>query len=185
MRRDTRSCYRSAVPLLAAAMLFACGGDEDTPAPTVELLSSKPEYVSGGDALIAVQGAGTLSATLNGTDISVAFKTDPNDATRRIGLVSGLANGANTFVASVGGVGTSLSLTNYPITGPMLSGPLLVPYICQTDAFTLPDGTKPRAAPKVARSPPIACPACSTASSSPVPSRTRCRSHSRALTAIS
>jgi hypothetical protein len=142
MKRDARRGFTSAVPLLAGAMLFACGGDDDTPAPTIELLSSKAEYVSGGDALIAVQGAGTLAAALNGTDVSAAFKTDPNDATRRIGLVTGLANGANTFVASTGGAGASLSLTNYPVTGPMLSGPLLVPYICQTDVFTLPDGTK-------------------------------------------
>src|SRR5262249_55759049 len=29
----------------------------------------------------------------------------------------------------------------YPLTGPVFSGPWLQPFICQTDAFKLPDGT--------------------------------------------
>ena len=35
-----------------------------------------------------------------------------------------------------------LTLTNYPITGPIRSGPHETPFICQTQNFTLPDGSK-------------------------------------------
>jgi hypothetical protein len=34
-----------------------------------------------------------------------------------------------------------LELFNYPITGPIISGPHEVPFICQTQDFTLPDRT--------------------------------------------
>ena len=35
----------------------------------------------------------------------------------------------------------SLELTNYPITGPIISGPHQTPFVCQTDTFKLPDGS--------------------------------------------
>jgi hypothetical protein len=126
-------------------VLIGCGGggdDQPAAAPTVDVLSSKPEYVTGGDVLISVKGTGTLTAKLNGVDVSSAFMADPADPERRVGLVSGLAVGTNALVTSVGGDSTQVTLTNYPITGPVLSGPHLSPYICQTETFTLPDGTK-------------------------------------------
>ena len=60
----------------AAAMLSACGPDV-IPAPDMEVLSSKPEFISGGDALVSVKvkNAGAqVRAALNGTDVSSAFK---------------------------------------------------------------------------------------------------------------
>jgi hypothetical protein len=131
----------------SSLLLLACGGsDDEIPAPSVEVLSSKAEYVSGGDVLVAIKkqqaGAGTLSAKLNGVDVAAAFKPDPADSSRLLGVVSGLVDGANTLSADFGGAATKVTLTNYPITGPMLSGPHLKPYICQTEAFTLPDGSK-------------------------------------------
>ena len=111
------------------------------------MLSAKPNQVTGGNALIAIRPAeagGTLRARFNGVDVSNVFQTDPTDTTRVIGLVTGLANGANTFVADYGGDDESITLTNYPITGPVISGPHQTPFICQTEAFTLPDGSQPR-----------------------------------------
>ena len=101
--------------VLAAAALAAislgmagCGGndDDDDDEPTVEVLSAKPHQVTGGNALIAIRPAepgGTLRARLNGVDVSAAFQPDPTDTGRVVGLVSGLTNGANTFVADYGG----------------------------------------------------------------------------------
>ncbi|MEY2890312.1 MAG: hypothetical protein RJA98_220 [Pseudomonadota bacterium] len=144
-------------PLGAAAaaalgiLLVGCGGsgDASVPAgPTVTVLSSRPELVSGNDALVSISmpastaSATTWAATLDGVDVSAAFAVDPADALRRIGVVSGLKLGANTLVARVGDRVTQLTLTSYPLTGPMLSGPHLTPYICQTQNFNLPDGTK-------------------------------------------
>ena len=34
-----------------------------------------------------------------------------------------------------------LEVTNYPITGPIISGPHQQPFVCQTDTFKLPDGS--------------------------------------------
>ena len=45
------------------------------------------------------------------------------------------------MVAKRGTHAASLTLTNYPVTGPIVSGPHQTPFICQTDTFVLPDGT--------------------------------------------
>ena len=133
-----------------ASLVAGCSGDGDPAplAPTIELLSSKAEHVTDGDALVAITFANSANATamraisLNGTDLTAQFKADPENSAKFIGLVSGLKTGANTLDANHGGSTASLTLTNYPRTGPMLSGPHLSPFICQTQDFTLPDGTK-------------------------------------------
>ena len=97
---------RLAGVLLAALLLVgaaACGGGDDTPAaaaPALQTLSSKPEYVSGGDVLIEAmlpQQSVPLTVTLNGADISGSFKADPAKPGRMVGLVTGLSAGANTL----------------------------------------------------------------------------------------
>ncbi|MDB5885423.1 MAG: hypothetical protein JWR74_1594 [Polaromonas sp.] len=131
--------------------LSACGGDSPSApvaAPSLQVLSSKPELVSGGSTLVSLRTAAALTAadpvvvTLNGADVSALFKPDPANSGTRIALLTGLKDGANVLSASVGGPATQISLTNYPRTGPMISGPHQSPYICQTQSFTLPDGTK-------------------------------------------
>jgi hypothetical protein len=60
-----------------------------------------------------------------------------------VGLVDGLHDGANTVAARWGrSAHGSLIATNYPITGPVFSGPRLQPFVCQTEVFTLPDASK-------------------------------------------
>ncbi len=137
----------------ASSLLSGCFGGPDMlplPAPTVQILSSKAEYVSGSTALIDVSAApaattstlaGTLSVKLNGVDVSAAFKADPANAGHMVGLVPGLITGANTVVASHGGTTASLALTAYPITGPIVSGPHQTPFVCQTANFVMPDGS--------------------------------------------
>src|SRR6185436_1137306 len=57
------------------------------------------------------------------------------------GLVAELAKGRNVIdAAAVRGLHASLEVTNYPITGPVISGPWLQPFVCQTNTFKLPDG---------------------------------------------
>lgn len=131
--------------IAVAALLAACGdGGDDAPAPKLELLSSKPDMVSGGDALVAVtnlETAAALTVRVNGTDVTSAFKADPTNPQRMLGLVTGLKVGSNELVAHGGGASATLALTNYPITGPILSGPHETPYVCTTQEFTLPDGS--------------------------------------------
>ena len=119
--------------------------------PALQVLSSRADQVTGGDTLVAIalpaattttSTSAALTVTLNGVDVASAFKADPTTSGRLLGLVSGLKDGANALVASYNGAAATLALTNYPRTGPMISGPLLTPFICQTQDFTLPDGAK-------------------------------------------
>ena len=124
--------------------LAACG--RSAPAPNVALLSSSPNLVSGGDALVSVAvptgwAATDLVVTVNGASVAGRFQPDPQNPSQLIGLVTGLHDGDNTVTASFGGEVTQLALKNYPRSGPMLSGPHITPYICQTDQYVLPDGT--------------------------------------------
>ena len=123
------------------------------PAPLVVsvLSSTSPAWVSGGDAAMAVKAdipvGSQLSVKLNGVDVSSSFKADPAGG-QMLGVVSGLVNGKNTLTAQVldaSGVAQkngSLDLTNYPRTGPMFSGPQETPFVCETEAFVLADGSK-------------------------------------------
>ncbi len=106
----------------------------------IKTLSSRPDLVSGGDALVEVKApAGTalnhVTLTLNGKDVSAQLKLDPATNSWR-GVVSGLRLGGNSLQASSKVAGKTaqagLTVTNYPLTGPLLSGPHLTPYECRT-----------------------------------------------------
>lgn len=152
-----RTRLASIAPLAAMALLAGalsgCGGNDgdDDPdlAPTIQLLSSKPEYVTGGNALIDIAlpreinlDTRPLKVTVNGNEITSQFRPVLDDPRHLQAVVSGLAEGANTMVASMGRASASLVMTNYPITGPVISGPWQSPYICQTESFVLPDGSR-------------------------------------------
>jgi hypothetical protein len=135
--------------LLALAVLQACGdgsGGLTAAPPEIRVLSSRPEYVSAGNALVAVplpEGAdmAKFTLTLNGADVASQLTWDDLDK-RFVGVLRGLQDGANVLTASFGASKALQVLTNYPATGPIISGPHQSPYACQTEAFTLPDGTK-------------------------------------------
>ena len=148
--------------LCAVAVLSACGGGgggepvpvtppvvvvTPTSAPAVAVKSSLPYRVSGGSALVEIvmptdiKSGETLAVTVNGTDVSAVFK-DGTTAGTKIGLVTGLKDGDNALSAKVGSSAASaLTLTNYPIAGPISSGPQVTPFICQTSTLALPDIT--------------------------------------------
>jgi len=113
----------------------------DSNAFDIRTLSSRPETVSGGDVLLEVTvprrvALNRVRLTLNGTDVTSMFSTDP--ATRRMrGLLRGLMLGTNHFAAHSRGVGhgtasSRLKLINHRITGPVFSGPQLAPFECRT-----------------------------------------------------
>lgn len=104
----------------------------------LSVLSSRPDLVSGGDALVEVALPAEVSATAvqllrNGEDVSAMLKPAA-DGRRLSGLVTGLSLGANKLVAAIGAGKAygELALTNHPITGPMFSGPQLSPFECRT-----------------------------------------------------
>jgi len=144
------------VGIMMAAFISGCGSSTSeiaVPEMKLEVVSStSAALVSGGTALLKLKSdlpTGTsLKVYLNNVDVSSAFKKDPSDG-KQVGLVSGLASGANTVLAyavqddnATAVKSTSLDLTNYPITGPIFSGPQMTPFICATGTLSLPDGTK-------------------------------------------
>jgi len=154
MKPDSKRIALGAITSLCA-LLAACANDSSTsdpapapaPAPAplqIEVLSSRSELVTGGSALVrtSLANASPVTATVNGTAATVTFTPDVGSTTSATALISGLAVGANTVVLSQGASTGTLNLTNYPLEGPVISGPRQTPYICQTQDFTLPDGTK-------------------------------------------
>jgi hypothetical protein len=113
----------------------------------VEAISTHANLVTGGDVLLQINYKHDnknhpLSITLNGHDVSGVFHPG-SDPDTLIGLVTGLALGKN--IVRVQGNGSSgikdesLELTNYPITGPVISGPHQTPYVCETSFLGLGD----------------------------------------------
>lgn len=145
----SRPLYRTfigALPVLGALLLHGCGSD-DSPPPVLELrtLSAPAELVTGGDVLAEVQypqgvAPASLRVELNGADVTSQFTA--SDATARTlrGLVTGLKTSATGGSANTLAVYRAedparrkeLAITNFPITGPVLSGPHKTPYECRT-----------------------------------------------------
>jgi len=103
----------------------------------LEVVSSPPQYVSGGDARISIQTAPGLSPQLelwlNGRKLARA-DTLPATAGGFEGVITGLRIGANKLELRSEGrlVLDQQILTNHPITGPMFSGPQQHPFMCTT-----------------------------------------------------
>jgi hypothetical protein len=112
--------------------------DRDGPFGLVELavLSGPAEYVSGGDARIAVRAApglrDKLELRLNGKLVQGVLVPV---ASGLEGVVTGLVEGRNTLEVRhkhFGILRDRLVLTNYPINGPIYSGPQQQPFVCTT-----------------------------------------------------
>lgn len=102
---------------------------------SLQVLSSPAQYVSGGDARIQVTlpaagRASQLQLSLNGQPVAVQWTGDP---ARPEAVIGGLVNGRNQLVARLGTERATLTLTNFPVTGPMFSGPQQQPFVCKTN----------------------------------------------------
>jgi hypothetical protein len=111
-------------------------GQTTTDAISIAVLSSRPDMVSGDDALVEVRTATGIEptsvvATLNGTSITTPFHVDPNRRSL-VALVTGLRPGRNVITASAGSRTARLDVTTFPLTGPIVSGPHLTPFECRT-----------------------------------------------------
>jgi Tannase-like family of unknown function (DUF6351) len=121
------------------------------PSAIIAVLSSRPEVISGGNALIGVTvsaaaASNSLTIELNDTDVTTAFRPDASG--RLVGLIGELRLGDNLIRVSGPGVRASeLVLSNHPIVGPVLSGPREQPFYCMTNQFTLPASTQTLGAP--------------------------------------
>lgn len=118
--------------------------------PEIVVLSNRADLVSGGDALVEVKlpkptDADEVRVTLNGDDVTDQFELRQNG--RYLGLVTGLIKGDNELAAQVtkggGQRAATLTVTNHPKQGPIISGPQVEPYICETELFGLGPSSPP------------------------------------------
>jgi len=103
----------------------------------IKTLSNRADLISGGDAYVEIvlpkrQSATELRVQLNGRDVRSAFAVRANG--RVLGVVTGLVDGQNVLIASLGKAGHAarLIVTNHPIGGPVIAGPQTQPFICAT-----------------------------------------------------
>ncbi len=132
-----RRFLRWAVTVCAAAILAACAGSPSGSGTGLEIkvLSNRADLVSGGDALVEIvmPKTATLEALridVDGRDVSSSFKQRAD--ARVVGLVTGLKDGANVVTARVGKTGARLTITNFPVGGPIFAGPQVQPWVCAT-----------------------------------------------------
>jgi hypothetical protein len=128
-------------------------GDKDF---RIEVLSSRPYMVSGGDALVRVTVKKQVSLNkvrieLNGNDVTGAFVAD-GGARTLTGLVTGLRLGKNRLEVDAKDKGkgrrdADITLTNYRVQGPVISGPHEFPFACTTENFVPFSGSPALGAP--------------------------------------
>ncbi|HEX4235770.1 MAG TPA: DUF6351 family protein [Caldimonas sp.] len=118
----------------------------------IQTLSNRADLISDGDALVQVTAPKTVpmkkvTLTLNGIDVTASFVADETARTFR-GVLTGLAVGANTFIADSNGNGNgrpwaSLTITNHVRGGPILLGSQAGPWICATPTPVAASGNTP------------------------------------------
>ncbi len=121
-------------------------------------VSAPAADVSGGQVLIEVQRVGTTftgssftsspgaKLVLNGSPVPADAPYGPtyaNAVGRADRLVGGLRLGSNTLAATVAGSTATLTITDHPIQGPVLSGPRQTPFACTTSQAGLAAATPP------------------------------------------
>lgn len=137
------------LPVAATSLILAaCGGGSNPAGPLdIKILSNRADMVSGGDAFVEVVApvgvdASSVKVEVNGRDVSNAFAMRSDG--RITGVVTGLNNGDNALVAKADNARTaSLTVTNFPIGGPIISGPQIQPWVCATPVAQAEAGTTP------------------------------------------
>jgi hypothetical protein len=110
----------------------------------ITTVSARNDLISGGDVLLRIAVARRIAlaevrVAVNGRDVSAAFREETPGSKTLLGQVTGLRDGDNLLEVQQRGsffglfkARTLLRLTNFPITGPILSGPQITPYECRT-----------------------------------------------------
>ncbi|MCB0867968.1 MAG: hypothetical protein KDB48_04690 [Solirubrobacterales bacterium] len=134
--------------VLAASLLTATFAGSISPAAasdapglldqlTVRTISSRPEMVSGNDALVQVlvprdASPSGLKIFSDGADITASFNATGGNEHIRQGKVPTGAEGSIIRVTLPGFNDQQLILVNHPLSGPILSGRHLNPLLCNT-----------------------------------------------------
>ena len=146
--RGLKFCYL----LMLTVLLYNCSTDEQiatsgsglshTSAGYIEIeaLSTKPWLVTDGNVLLEISvthelDIGLLRYSLNGQNVSSMVRSVSPTATQA--LLEGLPLGESQFVvsSSKNNYSKALTLVNYPVSGPIVSGDHEEPFLCETDRF--------------------------------------------------
>jgi hypothetical protein len=146
---DMRSLMVAVVAVFL--LTFLARGEEGSRGFRVTVLSTRPEMVTAGDALVRIEvpravPLDDVAISIGSTDLPAEklapFARDV-DGHALTGVVDGLRLGHNVLrVRAKGGGdeagGAALVLVNHPKEGPAFSGPRQTPFACETAAFGLP-----------------------------------------------
>ena len=139
--RVRRIRFAASLAALASAALLAAPGPVaavGTDTWSIEILSSAPDQVSDGDALVRVGFPGdaikeNARLLLNGVDVTSSLAPQGGYL---VGVVAGFALGENLLEllpsANAAAVTAQLVVVNHPIGGPIFSGPQQQPFVCTT-----------------------------------------------------
>jgi hypothetical protein len=107
----------------------------------MDVLSTRAEYVTGGDVLIGLPGAVpeqddaiTAVARQGDGETELTVTGDRDDGAV---LVEGLPEGESELLVTVGGREAAVTVTDNPVIGPLFSGPHLPLAVCTTESFGL------------------------------------------------
>ena len=140
-------------PAIAVLLVSACAEPVGTsgaldavaspPPIELEVLSTRSWLVTGGDALVEARirdgnpdlQLSDLRIELNGADVGGQFRQVEDRAMQA--LLDGLPAGESELSARLTGIDEAarLTITNWPISGPIISGPHEQPFYCQTREF--------------------------------------------------
>src|SRR4051812_32133410 len=94
----------------------------------VEVVSSRADQVTGGDALVRVTGPSSVRVRVGNRDVT-------GELSDGVGRIAGLQDGENVLTATLpDGSGRRMTLTNHPLQGPLFSGPQVWPWACNAGA---------------------------------------------------
>lgn len=140
------------IPLFLMLMLLAACSEQPTQAPALlqlQSVSNRPHLISGGDVLIEIQSS--VSAEALRLQLPATASHGPlvetasdNDIYSYRTLVEGLPEGNSRIELLAGSGRASLAVSNYPASGPIISGPQQSPYFCLSELAPTADGAARR-----------------------------------------
>jgi hypothetical protein len=124
--------WRRPLVAAAAALLVPAAGAAAAKVPSIQVLSTRADLVSGGQALVAISTP-RGRVRLGPREITSSFAVRADGLFE--GLVTGLKLGQNVLtVVAPGRRGARLVITDHPIGGPVFSGPQVQPWTCEPGA---------------------------------------------------
>jgi hypothetical protein len=147
---------RAAAVALSCFTVLAFAQDNASGQFEIRKLSNRDDLISGGDALVEVGVPQTVplqhvTLYLNGRNVTASFRTDASARVMR-GVLTGMVQGPNEFLADSNGQGkgrprASLTINNHPIGGPVLLGSQTQPWVCATPTGSPAVGNTPATNP--------------------------------------